>query len=96
MTNAKTRICVHHDELDWAGYVGVTTDLKGRVYQHRTKQIEGFTKKYCLEKLVYSEAAAEISSAIAREKQLKAGARRKKIQLIEGLNPSWLDLYDQI
>ena len=84
---------------NWTGqilYVGVTSDLKRRVYQHKEMKIDGFTKKYRLTKLVYYEAADEISAAIEREKQLKAGPRKKKIQLIEHLNPSWQDLYDQV
>lgn len=77
-------------------YVGVTSDLVQRAYQHRNGTIEGFTKKYNLKKLVYFESHQEIADAIAREKQLKAGNRNKKITLIEQLNPDWDDLYPTI
>lgn len=77
-------------------YVGVTSDLVQRAYQHCNGTIEGFTKKYNLKKLVYFESHQEIADAIAREKQLKAGNRNKKITLIEQLNPDWDDLYPTI
>ncbi len=74
-------------------YVGVTSDLIKRIYQHKNKLIEGFTKKYCVDKLGYYEIYGDIESAIAREKQIKAGSRKKKIDLIEKINPNWDDLY---
>jgi putative endonuclease len=77
-------------------YVGVTSNLIKRVYEHRNSLVEGFTKKYGLKKLVYFEVFEDISSAIEREKQLKAGNRKKKISLIEANNASWSDLYSQI
>ena len=77
-------------------YVGVTSNLIQRVYQHKHHLIEGFTKRYNLNKLVYFEQIEEISSAIEREKQLKSGSRQKKVQLIEQDNPEWNDLYDSI
>jgi putative endonuclease len=73
-------------------YVGVTSDLIKRVYEHRAKLVEGFTKRYNLTRLVYCEACDEIETAIVREKQLKAGSRAKKLQLINGMNPTWGDL----
>jgi putative endonuclease len=73
-------------------YVGVTNNLERRVYEHKTKQIEGFTKKYHLTKLAYYEAGADIREAIAREKQLKGWGRSKKLALIGSLNPKWDDL----
>ncbi len=77
-------------------YVGVTSNLIKRVYEHRNSLVEGFTQKYELKKLVYFEVFEDISSAIEREKQLKAGNRKKKISLIEANNASWSDLYSQI
>jgi putative endonuclease len=70
-------------------YTGVTSDLKKRVWEHKQHLVEGFTKRYNVEKLVYYEAANDIASAIAREKQIKAGSRQKKIDLVNGLNPQW-------
>ena len=77
-------------------YVGVTSDLKARIYQHREKLLGGFTARYNIFKLVYYEVADEMAAAIAREKQLKAGSRQKKIDLINAFNPHWRNLYDEI
>lgn len=77
-------------------YIGVTSDLIRRVYEHKNKLADGFTKKYSVDKLGYYEAYENIEAAIEREKQLKAGTRQKKIQLIESMNPNWEDLFDSI
>ena len=77
-------------------YTGVTRDLRARIYQHREKLLPGFTNRYNVSKLVYYEAVYDASSAIAREKQIKAGSRQKKIDLINRLNPEWRDLYDEL
>jgi putative endonuclease len=77
-------------------YTGVTGDLAKRVYEHKDKVIEGFTKKYNLNKLVYYEVFDEIEGAIQREKQIKAGSRKKKIDLVNGMNKGWLDLYEDL
>ena len=77
-------------------YTCVTNDLKRRVYEHKEKLIEGFSKKYNINKLVYFEFTSDINSAIQREKQIKAGSRQKKIDLINSLNPEWKDLYNEI
>jgi len=77
-------------------YTGITSDLKRRSYEHKEKLIGGFTKKYNVSKLVYYEAFQDPESAILREKQIKAGSRQAKIDLIQGLNKEWLDLYSQI
>ena len=77
-------------------YTGVTSDLVKRVYEHRKKVVEGFTKKYNVNKLVYYEGFDEIIEAITREKQIKGWLRRKKINLIESMNPEWKDLYEDI
>lgn len=75
-------------------YIGVTTDLKKRVWQHKNKEIEGFTKKYGVDKLVYFEPYDEYWEAANREKRLKKWNRSWKIELIEMQNPDWNDLYD--
>ena len=73
-------------------YVGVTNDLVRRVYEHKNKLVEGFTKRYNLNKLVYFEQTSDVVSALEREKRLKAGSRKKKIELVEKENSEWLDL----
>lgn len=75
-------------------YTGVTSDLTSRAYQHREKRGSGFTKKYGCSMLVYYEFYPDMITAITREKQIKAGSRKKKIELIESLNPDWDDLYE--
>ena len=69
---------------------------KKRVYEHKQKIIEGFTKKYNVNKLVYYEVFDDIEAAILREKQIKAGSREKKIILIRSMNPKFRDLYDEL
>jgi len=85
LTNAK------HTTL----YTGVTNDLKKRVWQHKGKFVESFTKKYFVDMLIYYEVSNSIESAITREKQIKAGSRQKKIDMITNMNPEWRDLYDE-
>lgn len=77
-------------------YTGVTNDLVRRVYEHKNKLCQGFTKKYNIDKLVYYESCNDPISAISREKQIKAGSRKKKITLIESMNVDWRDLYYSI
>ncbi|NER02335.1 MAG: GIY-YIG nuclease family protein [Okeania sp. SIO3C4] len=77
-------------------YTGVTNDLIKRVYEHKSKLVEGFTKKYNINKLVYYEMYENPSEAIAREKQIKAGSRQKKINLVNSMNFEWKDLYPEI
>lgn len=77
-------------------YTGVTNDLKKRVWQHKEKLVEGFTKRYNVTKLVYYETSADVRSAIAREKQIKAGSRKKKLDLINRMNANWRDLYNDL
>ena len=74
-------------------YVGVTSDLIQRVYQHKQDETDGFTKRYGCKILVYYEQYDNMETAIEREKQLKGGSRKKKIALIESINPKWADLY---
>ena len=75
-------------------YTGVTNDLIRRVYEHKEKLIKGFTKRYNVHKLVYCEILDDINDAIIREKQIKAGSRPKKIDLINTINEEWRDLYE--
>jgi putative endonuclease len=77
-------------------YVGVTNDLIRRAYEHKERLIDGFTKKYNIVKLVYYEVFEDIENAILREKQIKAGSRQKKVQLINSINREWRDLYDEL
>ena len=78
-------------------YVGVTSNLKDRVYKHQTKHFKtSFSAKYNLNKLVYYEYYSTIEEAIAREKQLKAGSRQKKLDLINAFNPEWKDLFEDL
>jgi putative endonuclease len=73
-------------------YVGVTNDLRRRVWEHKQKLVEGFTKRYNITRLVYYEETPDVTTAIDREKQIKGWLRKKKIALIESLNPGWKDL----
>lgn len=77
-------------------YTGVTSDLIKRVYEHKNKMIKGFTSKYDVHTLVYYECADSIETAISREKRIKKYPRQWKINLIQGMNPVWRDLYDEI
>jgi putative endonuclease len=77
-------------------YTGVTNDLKRRVYEHKEKMIDGFTKRYNVNKLVYFEVTNAVYSAIQREKQIKAVSRQKNIDLINSINKEWKDLYNEI
>jgi putative endonuclease len=77
-------------------YVGMTSELQARIYQHKEKVVPGFTKRYNVDKLVYYEEIADSLSAIKREKQIKGGPRQKKIDLINSLNPEWRDLYNEL
>ena len=77
-------------------YIGVTSNLIKRVWEHKNKIYDGYTKKYDVNKLGYYEIHSDINVAINREKQLKAGNRQKKLDLIEKQNPEWLDLYDEL
>ena len=77
-------------------YVGITNDLVRRIYEHKQKIIDGFTKRYNVNKLVYFEQTSDVNSAISREKQLKSFSRDKKENLINHYNPQWNDLYDSI
>lgn len=77
-------------------YLGVTNNIVRRAYEHRTKAVDGFTKRYGIDKLVWFEIYDDIASAITREKELKKWRRDWKIRLIEDANPDWTDLYPNI
>jgi len=73
-------------------YVGITNDLKRRIYEHQNSLVAGFSNKYRVNKLVYYESCEAIEGAILREKQIKAGSRKKKNDLVAKFNPNWEDL----
>ena len=77
-------------------YTGVTNDLKRRIYEHKEKLVEGFTKKYNIGKLVYYEVSQDVESAIMREKQIKSCPRQKKVELVNSMNKEWRDLYGEL
>jgi putative endonuclease len=90
--------CVYilSNEVGTVLYTGVTSDLPRRTYEHQQKLVPGFTSKYNVTRLVYYEAVDEREAALAREKQIKAGSRAKKLALIVGLNPEWRDLSHEL
>ena len=77
-------------------YCGVTNNLARRVYEHKNGLGGIFTKKYNVNKLVYYEVGDNVNAALAREKQIKGGSRKKKIDLVNSINPEWKDLFDEI
>jgi len=77
-------------------YIGITNGLKRRVFEHKNTLVEGFTKRYNIDKLVYYEIFSDPENAILREKRLKGSSRMRKNKLVESINPRWLDLYNQI
>ncbi len=77
-------------------YVGITNDIIKRVFQHRNDEVEGFTAKYKIHRLVWYETCPDVREAIAREKLLKKWNRKWKLALIEKSNPQWRDLYDEV
>ena len=76
-------------------YIGVTNDINRRIHEHKNKLVEGFTKKYNVNKLIYLEEVSDIEAAIKREKQLKGWNRQKKKNMINSMNPEWKDLYGE-
>lgn len=77
-------------------YTGMTNNLIKRIAEHKSKSIPGFTKKYNIFKLIYYEIFEDVNAAIHREKQIKAGSRKKKLDLIKAMNPDWDDLYERL
>ena len=96
MANRQSYVYILANATNVALYVGVTSNLKRRVLEHKEKSVPGFTGKYGIDKLVYYEVADDPYGAISREKQLKGSSRAKKNALVESMNPGWRDLYDDI
>ena len=93
MPERQPAIYIMANKRNGALYTGVTSDLIKRAYQHKNSQVEGFTKRYECKHLVYYEQYEDMLSAITREKQIKGGSRKRKLALIESMNPEWKDLY---
>ena len=96
MHELKPAIYIMANKRNGTLYTGVTSDLIKRGYQHKQGQIAGFTKEYGCHQLVYYEQYETMMAAIEREKQIKAGSRKKKLALIESINPNWIDLYNSL
>lgn len=94
--NKKGYVYILFSKKNGTLYIGVTSDLVKRVYEHKSKFVESFTKKYNVDKLGYYEVFDNIELAIKREKQLKKYYRKQKLELIEIFNPEWHDLYYEI
>jgi putative endonuclease len=77
-------------------YTGITNNLEKRVYEHKMKLLPGFTARYNMNKLVYYESTNDVNAAITREKQIKGWVRRKKVALIDTVNPKWNDLSEEL
>ena len=89
-------IYIMTNEFNTVLYTGVTNNLQQRVFLHRKKQVQGFTRCYNLTKLVYYETFTDVYNALSREKQIKGGSRQKKLALVQSMNPKWEDLYDKL
>jgi predicted GIY-YIG superfamily endonuclease len=96
MLNRQPAVYIMTNKRNGTLYTGVTSDLIKRVYQHKEGVADGFTKKYQCKQLVYYEQFEEVITAIMREKQIKAGSRKKKLTIIESVNPTWRDLYETL
>ena len=96
MMNQQYYVYIMTNKNNTVIYTGVTNNLKKRIYEHKMKLIDGFTKKYNVDKLVYYEIFNDIYNGITREKQIKKGSRQKKISLINSINPKWEDLYEEL
>ncbi len=99
MTGANTKqpaVYIMANRRNGTLYTGVTSNLVQRVYQHREALLPGFTARYGCRRLVWYELHEDMTAAIMREKQIKAGSRKRKLALIEALNPDWHDLYDAL
>ena len=96
MPNRQPAVYIMANKRNGTLYTGVTSDLIKRVYQHKEGIADGFTKKYQCKQLVYYEQFEEMIEAIAREKPIKSGSRKKKLAMIESANPAWHDLYETV
>ncbi len=94
MKNKQYYVYILTNKMNTTLYTGVTGDLIKRVFQHKCGQVYGFSSKYKTSKLVYYEFTSNVYSAITREKQLKSGSRQQKLDLVNGFNPAWDDLYE--
>ncbi|MCG2713463.1 MAG: GIY-YIG nuclease family protein [Candidatus Omnitrophica bacterium] len=93
MTEQKGYVYILTNTNNTVLYTGVTSNLVKRVYEHKNKEVRGFTEKYNLHKLIYYEIFEDMINAIMREKQIKGWLRSKKVSLIEKVNLDWVDLY---
>ena len=89
-------VCIMTNHKNTILYTGVTNDLRRRVWQHKDKLLESFTSRYNLTRLVYYETCESVDGAITREKQIKAGSRQAKINLVDSVNRDWHDLYNEL
>ncbi len=96
MLKRRYYVYILSNDTNVALYIGVTSNLKRRVYEHKEKLTKGFSEKYDIDKLVYYEVFSDPENAIVREKRLKGGSRVRKNKLVESMNPQWQDLYDEI
>jgi putative endonuclease len=96
MSDKKGYVYILFSRQNGTLYTGVTSDLLKRLYEHKNKSAAGFTSRYGVDKLGYYEVFESIIDAIAREKQIKGGSRKKKLELIEKGNPEWRDLYEEL
>jgi putative endonuclease len=96
MSNGQYYVYILASKRNGTLYIGVTSELIKRVYEHKNNLVEGFTQKYKVHNLVYYETTDDINSAITREKQLKKWKRTWKMELIEKNNPGWRDLYFEL
>ncbi len=94
--NKKPAVYILANKRNGTFYIGVTSDLIKRIWEHKNNMVEGFTKQYNVHQLVWYELHASMESAIIREKRLKDWKRAWKMELIESKNPDWLDSYDTI
>ena len=96
MVNRQYYVYILANNTNVALYLGVTNDLKRRVYEHKRQVVRGFAERYDIGKLVYYEVFEDAENAILREKRLKGSSRARKNRLVASLNPEWRDLYDEI
>ena len=96
MSNKYSYVYILSDDNNNKLYIGVTSNLIKRINEHKNQQVQGYTKKHKIHKLVYYQEFGDIYLAISREKQLKSRLRSRKIKLIEINNPNWNDLYEKI
>ena len=94
--NKQPAVCILASKRNGTLYIGVTSDLIKRIWEHKYNMIEGFTKRYAVHRLVWHELHESMESAIEREKRLKEWKRKWKMELIESINPNWEDLYHTI